>query len=373
MLFFIRFISGVLLLSAATARTPALPEPQNSQSAGGFDEGNSTRDGRKNAPDLQSVGVKGAIDSGGYSASAAVKSQSEVSADMLKLQREELSRFYRSDGRSCSQESQSSDSSALIRVGLADESLAKFDSAEQRFRLASASSPSEQSFFAWGTARIIAGHSDQAVDTFKTALNQFPQSIALMIGLGAATFGAGNSSDALNILFHAAEMDRSNGEPYIFIARIFNSPGTETTAGQLDEMKKLIKFAPENPEANYAYACSLKSIRIDVSSDLRSREIEQSLKHSIALKPAFADAHFQLATLYGERGDYRDAIAEYRKAIETDPNLIEAHYRLGQAYMHAGQRDQAERELELHRKLRESPNQDLSAAKADSANLCPAP
>lgn len=374
MLSFSRFICGMVIWNVCMAQTPAPGETQHPSDAPALDNRDSAAEAGKNGPALHSVGVKGTIDSGGYSASAAAKSQSELAGDMLRLQRRELSAFYRSSGASCSQEGQTLDSSARIRMGLAAESQGRFDSAEEQFRLTSASSPSEQSFFAWGTALIITGHSDRAVDAFKAAVSRFPKSTALTIGLGAATYGEGDSSDALKILVRGAEMDPKNGAAYIFMARIFNNVGVETTGMQVEEMKRLVDMAPDNAEANFAYACSLKSVqKTDAPRGPQSREVEELLKRSIALEPRFADAHFQLATLYGERGEYERAIEEYRKAIEANPNLVEAHYRLGQAYLRAGQRDQAERELEIHQRLREAQNQGLPAANTDTASLCPAP
>ncbi len=411
MLSFSRLICGMVILSAGMAQTPAPSETQPPSNAPALDNRD---EAGKNGPALHSVGVKGTIDSGGYSASAAAKSQSALIGDMLTLQRHELD-LYHASGLSCGQEGQILDSlkqqpddyganlqagefyfehgasakslsyferarnlnprdaSALILMGVAEETLGRFDSAEERFRLASASKPNEQNFFAWGTALIVTGHSDRAVEAFRKAVTLHPQSTALTIGLGAATYGGGNASAALKILLHAAEMDPSNGAPYIFMARIFGNAGTETTTAQVEEMKRLVHMAPDNAEANYAYACSLRAIQPDTPNGPQSQKVEELLKRSIALKPVFADAHFQLATLYAEHGEYEGAIAEYRNAIEANPDLVEAHYRLGQAYLRAGQRDQAERELDLHRKLREAQNPGFPAANRDSATLCPAP
>ena len=46
--------------------------------------------------------------------------------------------------------------------------------------------------------------------------------------------------------------------------------------------------------------------------------------------------------------DLPGAIASYRQAIEADPELAQAHYRLGQAYKRNGQPDQARQEFALY-------------------------
>ena len=45
------------------------------------------------------------------------------------------------------------------------------------------------------------------------------------------------------------------------------------------------------------------------------------------------------------------AIASYSSALNINPKLSEAHYRLGVAYERNGERDKAKREFQLHAKL----------------------
>jgi Flp pilus assembly protein TadD len=47
----------------------------------------------------------------------------------------------------------------------------------------------------------------------------------------------------------------------------------------------------------------------------------------------------------------RKAIQLYTKAIEVDPQLGEAHYRLGVAYDRLGQREKAQQEFQLHSEI----------------------
>lgn len=52
-------------------------------------------------------------------------------------------------------------------------------------------------------------------------------------------------------------------------------------------------------------------------------------------------AHYYLGLLYLEREMYGDAQAFFQKTLRLGPNLIEAHFDLGRACWHAGQRDAA--------------------------------
>ena len=66
-----------------------------------------------------------------------------------------------------------------------------------------------------------------------------------------------------------------------------------------------------------------------------------------------SEAHLQLANLYSQRRDYARAIPEYQVAVKLAPNLADAHFRLGQAYVHQGEKDLGEKEFQLHRQLYE--------------------
>ena len=60
----------------------------------------------------------------------------------------------------------------------------------------------------------------------------------------------------------------------------------------------------------------------------------------------------QLGDLYAGQHEYDKSIPEYVRAIELNPNLSDAHYRLGTDYVHVGQKDQAQKEFAVYQRLR---------------------
>src|SRR5205807_2577192 len=66
-------------------------------------------------------------------------------------------------------------------------------------------------------------------------------------------------------------------------------------------------------------------------------------RKGIALRPDFAQGHFQLGTaLYHKGKDFREeAIAAFRKVIDLDANFAPAHYNLGICYHKKGNLDEA--------------------------------
>ncbi len=73
-----------------------------------------------------------------------------------------------------------------------------------------------------------------------------------------------------------------------------------------------------------------------------------SVEKALSLDPYLADAHlargFLLWTHY-QHFDQQGAVQEYRRAIELNPNLDEAHHQLGNVFMHIGLFDKGFEEL----------------------------
>jgi Tfp pilus assembly protein PilF len=60
-------------------------------------------------------------------------------------------------------------------------------------------------------------------------------------------------------------------------------------------------------------------------------------------------AHFQLGVLYSEKNSLPQAISSYESAIQIDAQMVEAHYRLAQAYVAAGQVEKSQQEIALYK------------------------
>lgn len=65
-----------------------------------------------------------------------------------------------------------------------------------------------------------------------------------------------------------------------------------------------------------------------------------------------ADIHNEVGDLYLRKGMYDEAIEEYRKAIEADPNNAIAHFNLSIVYSKKGMKEEADEEFATYRSLR---------------------
>ena len=64
-------------------------------------------------------------------------------------------------------------------------------------------------------------------------------------------------------------------------------------------------------------------------------DAEKELKLALKLKPS-ADTHLELGVVEGQLGQLNDATAEFRQAIQLDPEIAAAHLMLGVALRRQG-------------------------------------
>jgi tetratricopeptide (TPR) repeat protein len=77
------------------------------------------------------------------------------------------------------------------------------------------------------------------------------------------------------------------------------------------------------------------------------------------------EAQLQMGNLYSDRHQYIQSIPYYQKAVALDPNLADAHYRLGQSYIHTGEKDKAESEIQIYQRLRAQHLAELDRERAE--------
>ncbi|MGO9336990.1 MAG: tetratricopeptide repeat protein [Terracidiphilus sp.] len=223
--------------------------------------------------------------------------------------------------------------------------------AVNEFETAAHMDPSEDNLFDWASELMLHRTYDPAIDVFQTATQRYPNSPRLIIGLGMALDLRGKYDEAVKALLTAADLDPTDARCYVFLSKAYdNSPSQAEDV--IQRFRRYAELQPNNALAQYYYALSLwKGKRVgDTGLDLH--EVESLLQKSIALDEKLPDAHVQLGNLYADQHEYAKSIPEYLRALDLNPNLSDAHYRLGTDYVHVGQKDQAQKEFDVYQKLR---------------------
>lgn len=249
-------------------------------------------------------------------------------------------------------------------LGDLEEKDGQFVAAENEYETAAHEDPSESNLFDWGSELLMHRTLAPAVAVFQKAVERYPNSPRLMIGLGMALYSRGNYDDAVKALLKAADLSPSDSRCYLFLARAYDSSPSQADA-VIDRFRRYAELEPGNAKAQYYYAMSLWKGKRTEDPNLDLHQIESLLKKSISLDPALADAHFQLANLYSAQNRYAEAVPEYVQARELNPDLADAYYRLGQAYVRTGQKERAQQEFQIYQRLRQKHLADLDQQRGE--------
>jgi tetratricopeptide (TPR) repeat protein len=249
-------------------------------------------------------------------------------------------------------------------LGEVEEKDGKFVEAENEYELAAHADPSESNLFDWGSELLLHRTLGPAIEVFEDAVQRYPTSPRLAIGLGMALYAHGNYDQAVKSLLRAADLSPSDPSCYLFLSRAYDS-----SPGQADDViqhfRRFSELQPGNARALYYYAMSLWKGKRAQDPSLDLHQIETLLKNSLDLDPKLAEGHLQLGNLYSDESKYADAVPQYLRALELNPDLADAHYRLGQAYVRTGQKESAQEQLQVYQRIREQHLAELERQRAE--------
>ena len=228
-----------------------------------------------------------------------------------------------------------------------DDPLAAVHEYEQAVRL----DPSEQNYFEWGSELLLHRAVLQAQEVFQKGAQAFPGSSRMLAALGTAQFAAARYDEAARSLCAASDLNPADPEPYIFMGRIeMAAPNPMACVKQ-----KLARFAeqqPGNSLANYFYAMALWKEQSQPADPQALQQVQTLLAKAVTIDAKCSDAYLQLGILNASQRSFEKAIGYYLKAIEANPELAEAYYRLGVAYDRIGEPVKARQEFQLHDEIK---------------------
>lgn len=231
--------------------------------------------------------------------------------------------------------------------GELDEKLGDPLSAVHEFQEAASEDPSEENYFAWGSELLFHRAIWQAKEVFDEGAKLYPQSARMLTARGAALFAGALYDQAALDLCKASDLNPQSAEPYLFMGKI-EIAAPDPLPCVVAKLQRFAQLQPANALANYYYAMALWKQQ-GHATDLRTMQnVTAMLTRAVALDPKCADGYLQLGNLSAGQKQWQPAIANYRKAIEADPDLSEAHYRLGVAYERTGENAKAKEQFQLH-------------------------
>ena len=231
--------------------------------------------------------------------------------------------------------------------GELDEELDDPLSAVHEFQEAASEDPIEENYFAWGSELLIHGAIPQAKEVFNEGARLYPQSARMLAARGAALFAGNHYDEAALDLCKASDLSPEIVEPYLSIGKIEIAAPSPLPC-VLEKLTRFEKLQPQNPLANYYYAMALWKQQGQVTDVQTMERVKDLLTQAVILDPKCADANLELGILNASQKQWEQAISHYLSAIQANPKLNEAHYRLGVAYMRIDQNAKAQEQFQLH-------------------------
>jgi tetratricopeptide (TPR) repeat protein len=235
-------------------------------------------------------------------------------------------------------------------AGELDEKLGDPLTAVGEFARAVRADPSEQNYFEWGSELLLHRALLQAKEVFAAGMKAHPKSERMQTALGAALFADALYDQAAERLCAASDMDPGDPEPYLFMGRIVVAVSSPMPC-VVPHLKRFAERQPSNAMASYYYAMGMWKQSGQPVDPAGAAPVEALLRRAVSVDDRCAVAWMQLGVLSYSRKDFRTAIDFFQRATAANPELSEAHYRLGMAYDRVGERDEAKAELDLHEKI----------------------
>ena len=234
-------------------------------------------------------------------------------------------------------------------LGDVQEELGNSLEAVREYQRAAELDPSEAYIFDWGSELLLHHAPEPALDVFANGNRLFPRSVRMLIGLGAAWFARGSYDQAVQRICEASDLNPGDSTPYLFLGKMQSAQSTPTEKS-VERFHRFVTQQPDNAQANYYYAVGLWKLR-KAQDAASAAQVESLLKNAIRLDAKFAAAYLQLGIFHSEQRDYARAISDYQQAIQANPQMEEAHYRLFQAYRQVGDSAKAEAELQSYDRI----------------------
>lgn len=232
-------------------------------------------------------------------------------------------------------------------LGEVEEKSKNYLAAATQYERAARMDPSESNILDWGIELMLHQTFEPAVKILTTGIEKFPNSSKLQTALGIALNGLGRFDEGAKALMKAGEVDLSNSLPLILLGKDYENLSPAIAEAVRSRLKQSIKTNQNNASLRYYYAMCLWKEHQEHPDGAGAmlEKIEALLKTAVSLDPRSSEAYLQLGILYATQRKFDDAIRQYKQALAINPENATIHYRLGQAFAHAGESDRAQQEF----------------------------
>ena len=215
-----------------------------------------------------------------------------------------------------------------LHVAMTPADVARIEKASRPTRL-----PRAFELFARG--QIAAQRGDQegneaAVDLLSRAIEVDPSFVVATYMLGVVHSSLGNRWKAAAQFRASTQADATYPEPYKALGDLYLSQPRRLFDQAVEAYNKAIELRSFYAEA-YVGLGDAKAAKSDVDGAVAAYQ------KALVYNPVNPRVHMSLGKIYyGEKGLYYEAVTAYKKAIDLDPNSVDARMGLGEVYEEKG-------------------------------------
>lgn len=195
-----------------------------------------------------------------------------------------------------------------------------------------------------GVVLAVKGDDAGALTAVSRAVSLAPDNFDAQFALGRARYGANDPAGAARAFAAASALKPRDEQTRFFLASALESAGDD--AGALAAYRELVTLAPGLAEGHLGVGVLLvKRAGDDLSEGIR--ELEKAL----AIKEGLYEGQVTLGRALIRKGRIAEAVKPLQHAAKLAPNNPEPHYQLAIAYRRLGNKESADAESALVKKI----------------------
>lgn len=212
-----------------------------------------------------------------------------------------------------------------------------------------------------GTLRVHEGKYDQAAAILREALRLAPDYLPARLELAASLLAAGDSDETgrlyeaiLKSVSKSSDASAAAAEALYGMGRVEAARGH--TSAALESYRKACELFPSYGAAQYALALAYRKLGDPEKAEPHFRAyeanrtvtppLEDPLRDAVQTLNLGAEAHLERAIGLERQGKLAEAIAEQEKALEIDPQNVQANINLISLDARQGELDKAEQHFQ---------------------------
>lgn len=228
-------------------------------------------------------------------------------------------------------------------AGELSEKLGNFKEAILHYQAAAQSNPSDANIYTLTLELLRHWTWDEAIQIANYGASRYPDKIHFKVAEGIALYGSSKYPAAASAFSKLLSLDPENG----FYADLLGRSCSLVADGVNPDCDGLEDFAHRHPENARAATYAAASILHRPAAEQDTAKAEQLLHRAIAADPKLTEAYYQLGVLEQQRSHWKESAATLETAVALRPAYAEAHYRLSRAYAHLGMREDAQKQMAL--------------------------